>query len=103
MLVNELIKDLPAKARQDFIWDKIVYANPIKPKETLEALNRYKPLVTYDNLTELRKIRKYAPQAGLALRLRVPNTGSMVAPSEKLHEKRCTMSRGTTLPSSPGR
>ena len=43
-------------------------ANPIKPKETLETLNQYKPLVTYDNLTELRKIRKYAPQAGLALR-----------------------------------
>ncbi|HSB15169.1 MAG TPA: type III PLP-dependent enzyme [Bryobacteraceae bacterium] len=83
MLVHENIRRLPAKEQQDFIWDKIVYANPIKPKETLEALNRYKPLVTYDNLTELRKIRKYAPQAGLALRLRVPNTGSMVELSSK--------------------
>ncbi len=83
MLVHENIRRLPAKEQQDFIWDKIVYANPIKPKETLEALNQYKPLVTYDNPTELRKIRKYAPQAGLALRLRVPNTGSMVELSSK--------------------
>jgi ornithine decarboxylase len=83
MLVHENIKDLPAKERQDFIWDKIIYANPIKPRETLEALDEYKPLLTYDNLDELRKIRKYAPHAGLVLRLRVPNTGSMVELSSK--------------------
>ena len=28
--VHEKIKDLPAKQRQDFIWDRIIYANPIK-------------------------------------------------------------------------
>src|ERR1700674_5432083 len=50
LLVHENIKYLPARKRQDFIWDKIIYANPIKPKETLEALDRYKPLLTYDNL-----------------------------------------------------
>ena len=83
MLVWEHIKGLPAKEQQDFIWDKIVYANPIKPRETLEALDRYKPLVTYDNAAELKKIRQYAPHAGLALRLRVPNTGSMVELSSK--------------------
>src|SRR5512141_1364616 len=49
MMVHENIKHLPASERQDFIWDKIVYANPIKPRETLEALDQYKPLVTYDN------------------------------------------------------
>ena len=83
MLVYENIHHLPPKERQDFIWDKIVYANPIKPKETLEALDQYKPLVTYDNLEELRKIQRYAPHAGLVLRLRVPNTGSMVELSSK--------------------
>lgn len=83
MLVYENIKRLPAKERQQFIWDKIVYANPIKPKETLQALDRYKPLVTFDNRAELDKIRRYAPHAGLALRLRVPNTGSMVELSSK--------------------
>jgi ornithine decarboxylase len=83
MLVYENIKRLPATQRQAFIWDKIVYANPIKPKETLQALDRYKPLVTYDNWAELRKIGQHAPNAGLALRLRVPNTGSMVELSSK--------------------
>jgi len=83
MLVYENIQRLPPKERQDFIWDKIVYANPTKPKETLQALDQYKPLVTYDNLNELRKIKQYAPHAGLALRLRVPNTGSMVELSSK--------------------
>ena len=51
MLVYENIKHLPAKEQQDFIWDKIIYANPTKPKETLQALDKYKPLVTYDNLS----------------------------------------------------
>ena len=43
----------------------------------------YKPLVTYDNHEEVIKIAKHAPHAGLALRLRVPNTGSMVELSSK--------------------
>jgi ornithine decarboxylase len=83
MLVYENIRHLPAREQQDFIWDKIVYANPIKPRETLEALDQYRPLVTYDNWEELRKIRQYAPHAGVVLRLRVPNTGSMVELSSK--------------------
>src|SRR5512137_880954 len=83
MTVYENIKDLPAKAQQDFIWDKIIYANPTKPKETLVALDQYKPLVTFDNLNELKKIKQYAPHAGVVLRLRVPNTGSMVELSSK--------------------
>lgn len=83
MLVYGFIKHLPPKQRQDFIWDKIIYANPVKQKETLVALDRYKPLVTYDNHTELKKIKQYAPHAGVVLRLRVPNTGSMVELSSK--------------------
>ena len=83
LLVHKNIERLPARERQDFIWDKIIYANPIKPKETLQELDQYKPLLTYDNLEELRKIKRYAPHAGLVLRLRVPNTGSMVELSSK--------------------
>ncbi len=83
MLVYENIKSWPAPAQQDFIWDKIIYANPTKPRQTLEALDRYKPLVTFDNLTELEKIHAYAPHAGVVVRLRVPNTGSMVELSSK--------------------
>jgi ornithine decarboxylase len=81
--VHRNIAKLPAKERQAFIWDKIIYANPIKPVETLEELDRYKPLVTYDNHEEVKKIAKHAPHAGLAMRLRVPNTGSMVELSSK--------------------
>src|SRR5207253_6089015 len=83
MLVYENIKHLSPREQQDFIWDKIIYANPTKPKETLLALDQYKPLMTYDNLAELRKIKQFAPHAGVVLRLRVPNTGSMVELSSK--------------------
>jgi ornithine decarboxylase len=82
-IVHEYIKDLPDQHRQDFIWDKIIYANPIKAEETLRDLDPYKPLVTYDNFEEIGKIRRHAPHAGLALRLSVPNTGAMVELSSK--------------------
>ncbi|MDR1728174.1 MAG: type III PLP-dependent enzyme [Acidobacteriota bacterium] len=82
-LVYENIRRLPAKERQAFIWDKIIYSNPIKDKLTLEELDRYKPLVAFDNAEEIGKIRKHAPHAGLVLRVWVPNTGSMVELSSK--------------------
>src|SRR5215475_4292241 len=83
MTVHDLIKHLPAKQRQDFIWDRIIYANPIKAIETLQRLDEFKPLVTYDNHEEVLKIARHAPHSGLVLRLRVPNTGSMVELSSK--------------------
>lgn len=83
MLVHENIKDLPARQRQDYIWDKIIYANPIKTPQTLEELDQYKPLVTYDNPEEIKKVKRHAPHAGLILRVKVPNTGSVVELSSK--------------------
>jgi ornithine decarboxylase len=83
MLVHDCIEDMPKKARQAWIWDKVIYANPIKAVETLRELDQYKPLVTYDNLEEVKKIEKHAPNAGVALRLKVPNTGAMVELSSK--------------------
>jgi ornithine decarboxylase len=82
-LVHANIKRLPAKKRQAFIWDKMIYANPIKDVATLVELDAYKPLVTYDNHAEIGKLKKYAPHAGLVLRLRVPNTGAVVELSSK--------------------
>lgn len=82
-LVYENIRALPAEERQNFIWDKIIYSNPIKDRRTLEELDCYRPLVVYDNAEEIGKIRRHAPNAGLALRIRVPNTGSMVELSSK--------------------
>jgi ornithine decarboxylase len=82
-LVYGNIRRLPAKERQNYIWDKIVYSNPIKDRSTLSELDRYKPLVAFDNSEEIAKVRKHAPNAGLVLRIRVPNTGSMVELSSK--------------------
>lgn len=82
-VVCENIKHLPAKKRQQWIWDKIIYANPIKATETLAELDHYNPLVTFDNSEEIRKIAEYSPNAGLALRLRVANTGAVVELSSK--------------------
>src|SRR6516225_7044272 len=36
LVVHDCIKHLPAKERQDFIWNRIIYANPIKAIETLQ-------------------------------------------------------------------
>ena len=83
MIVHEYIKNMPNKKRLAWIWDKIIYANPIKPIETLKELDQYRPLVTFDNLEEIHKIKKYAPHAGLCLRIRVPNTGAVVELSSK--------------------
>ncbi len=82
-LVYDNIRNLPAEARQNYIWDKVIYSNPIKDRSTLEELDAYKPLVAFDNREEIQKIRKHAPHAGLTLRIRVPNTGSMVELSSK--------------------
>ncbi len=82
-VVYDIIRDMPEKERQQWIWDKIIYANPIKANESLVELDRYKPLVTFDNREEIIKIKEFAPHSGLALRLRVPNTGAMVELSSK--------------------
>jgi len=81
--VYDNIRHMSGDARQNFIWDKVVYSNPIKDRTTLEELDRYKPLVAFDNAEEIQKIRRHAPHAGLSLRIRVPNTGSMVELSSK--------------------
>ena len=75
MLVYENIKHLPPKEQQDFIWDKIIFANPTKPKATLQALDRYKPLVTYDNRNELLKIKHTPPMPALSCACGFPTPG----------------------------
>lgn len=75
--------DLRGKKLDDFIWDRIIVANTIKPIETLKKLANYNTLMTYDNLDELRKIKKYCPDAGLICRIKVQNVGSMVELSSK--------------------
>jgi ornithine decarboxylase len=82
-VVYEVIKAMPEKQRNEWIWEHIIYANPIKANETLMELDRYKPLVTFDNRDEILKIKEFAPNSGLVLRLRVSNAGAMVELSSK--------------------
>ena len=82
-VVYENIKAMPENRRLEWIWDKIIYANPIKANETLLELDKYKPLVTVDNRDEILKIKEFAPNSGIVLRLRVSNAGAMVELSSK--------------------
>ena len=81
--VYETIRHFKEKDQEFFIWDKIIFSNTIKDRDTLRKIKRYRPLVTYDNRDEVRKIREFCPTAGLVLRLKVPDTGSQVEMSSK--------------------
>jgi ornithine decarboxylase len=83
MQVYKYLKHFEEKDKDFFIWDKIIFSNTIKDPETLRKIKRYKPLVTYDNSEELKKIRQHCETAGLVLRLKVPDTGSQVEMSSK--------------------
>lgn len=82
-LVFNLVKDLEPKKLQDFIWNNIIYANPIKKSDSLHVLNLYKPLLTYDSIEEMKKIKIHCPDAGLLLRIKVSDKGSLVKFSNK--------------------
>ena len=59
-LVRKNIINLLPSEQQDFIWDKIIYAHPVKMIKTLHELEPYKPLVTFDSFDELDKIKNTA-------------------------------------------
>ena len=82
-IVFENIKDLSEQDQHQWIWDNIIYANPIKAEETLAELDKYQPLMTFDNREEVFKIRDHSPNARVVLRLRVSNAGAMVELSSK--------------------
>jgi ornithine decarboxylase len=83
MQVYQYIKHFDTKEKKHFIWDKIIFSNTIKDRTTLQKIKQYKPLVTYDNVAELKKIKDYCDTAGLVVRLKVPDTGSQVEMSSK--------------------
>jgi ornithine decarboxylase len=81
-----VLNNVPGPEKADleaFIYDRIIVANTIKPVETLKRLAHHRTLMTYDNPEELRKIRKYCPDAGLICRIKVANVGSVVELSSK--------------------
>jgi ornithine decarboxylase len=83
MQVYEYIRNLDKKVKDFYIWDRIIFSNTIKDRDTLKKIRRYRPLVTYDSIEELKKIKKNCNTAGLVLRLKVPDTGSQVEMSSK--------------------
>ncbi len=83
MQVYEYIKHFEEDEKHFYIWDKIIFSNTIKDRETLRKIKKYKPLVTYDNIDELKKIKDHCSTAGLVLRLKVPDIGSQVEMSSK--------------------
>jgi ornithine decarboxylase len=83
VLENIPKKDLRGHRLNDFIWDKIIVANTIKPIATLQQITGYNTLMTFDNQYELEKIKRHCPDAGLVCRLRVQNVGSVVELSSK--------------------
>lgn len=83
MQVYKYLKHFRPREKYFFIWDKIIFSNTIKDRDTLGKIKKYKPLVTYDNPDEVTKIKEYCPTAGLILRLKVPDIGSQVEMSSK--------------------
>jgi ornithine decarboxylase len=81
--IYDQIKSFGKKDQGFFVWDKIIFSNTIKDKDTLKKIKKYKPLVTYDNIDELKKIKQHCPTAGVVLRLKVPDIGSQVEMSSK--------------------
>ncbi len=64
--------------------ERMVFANTVKTPEALKfAASHNINLMTFDSEYELNKIAKYAPQAKVLVRIKVPNVGSMVELSLK--------------------
>jgi ornithine decarboxylase len=83
MQVYDFLQHFEEKAKDFYIWDKIIFSNTIKDQDTLSKIRRYKPLVTFDNADELKKIKEHCDTAGVVLRLKVPDIGSQVEMSSK--------------------
>ncbi|HUT28355.1 MAG TPA: type III PLP-dependent enzyme [Sedimentisphaerales bacterium] len=83
MQVYKYIRHFREKDKDFYIWDRIIFSNTIKDRQTLRKIRKYKPLVTYDNEEELKKISEHCDAAGLVLRLKVPDTGSQVEMGSK--------------------
>lgn len=83
MQVYQYIRHFEKEQKKYFVWDKIIFSNTIKDRHTLSKIKQYKPLVTYDNSDELKKLKEHCNTAGLVLRVKVPDTGSQVEMSTK--------------------
>lgn len=76
--------EMNAALRLGAFPNRLIFANTIKSEEDLREARRKKVrLMTFDNEPELYKIRKNAPGSEVLIRLKVPNTGSVIELSLK--------------------
>src|SRR5512137_2451035 len=54
MQVYEYIRHFEEKDQDFYIWDRIIFSNTVKDRDTLRKIRRYKPLVTFDNEDEIK-------------------------------------------------
>ena len=64
-VVYENIKAMPEKEQSAWIWENIIYANPIKANETLIELDQYKPLVTFSTVMRSSRLKNSPRIPGL--------------------------------------
>lgn len=81
--VLRLLDDLSDEQIKEFVYNKVIFANTMKSRQILENTMPYVPLMTFDNPDELEKIKKYCNCAGVVLRVKVPDKGSMVEMAKK--------------------
>lgn len=82
-MVTRLVDHLDENERNRFVKEKVIFSNTIKDEETLRKVREFGPLMTFDNIAELHKIKESCDTASLLLRLKVPDSGSMVEMGSK--------------------
>ena len=83
MQVYRYVRSFEPEVKKHYVWDKIIFSNTIKDRQTLQKIRQFKPLVTFDNKDEVKKIAEHCETAGLVLRLKVPDTSSQVEMGSK--------------------
>jgi ornithine decarboxylase len=69
-LIEQLVKGLPEKEKMEYMKNKVCYANPVKEVESLKVASKYGLVTAYDCEEEIAKIKKYAPNLSLFLRVK---------------------------------
>lgn len=67
----------------EFVKERVILANTIKPISTLKKLKHFTIRMTVDNVEELHKIATHCPEQPLVMRIEVPNDGALVELSSK--------------------
>jgi len=81
--VFHMLEGLSEDEVKNFVYDQIILANTNKDWHFLQHAEPYVPLMTFDNPDELDKIKEHCDCAGVVLRVKVPDKGSVVGMGTK--------------------